>query len=70
MKTKKCAGLAGEAGEEDEVLASGKHEGGEDVDGGGLAGAVRAEEAEDGALFDLQVDSVDAERGLGRCYGA
>jgi hypothetical protein len=90
------AGLAGEAGEEDEVLGSGEHlvdagvlagqadeladlvglgchvvagnggaafvggdEGGEDVDGGGLAGAVRAEEAEDGALFDVQVDSVD-----------
>jgi hypothetical protein len=38
---------------------------GEDVDGGGLAGAVRAEESEDGALFDCQVDAVDRGYGAG-----
>jgi len=34
-------------------------QGGEDVDGGGLAGAIAAEEAEDGALLDRQADPAD-----------
>jgi hypothetical protein len=32
---------------------------GEDVDGGGLAGAVRAEERKDGARRHVEIDSVD-----------
>jgi hypothetical protein len=42
------------------------------VDGGGLAGAVRAEEAEDGAFLDLQIDAVDRGYGaeaLGQAFG-
>ena len=34
----------------------GSREGGEDADGGGLAGAVVAEEAEDGAGGDVEVE--------------
>ena len=50
-----CHVVAGDGG----VACVGGDQGGEDVDGGGLASAVRAEEPEDGALFDLQVDSGD-----------
>jgi hypothetical protein len=37
----------------------GGDQGGEDVDGGRLAGAVRAEQGEDGALGNVQVDAVE-----------
>jgi hypothetical protein len=47
-------------------------QGGEDVDGGGLAGAIAAEEAEDGALLDRQADPADRRyraEALGQAFG-
>jgi hypothetical protein len=49
-----------------------RDQGGEDADDGGLAGAVRAEEAEDGAGGDGQVDAVHRRGGteaLGQAAG-
>ena len=37
----------------------GLQDGRQDADDGGLAGAVRAEQPEDGALCDLEVDAVE-----------
>ena len=42
-----------------ELAAVGVDEGGQDLDDGGLAGAVRAEEGEDRALGHGQVDAVE-----------
>jgi hypothetical protein len=42
-----------------QVAGVGGDEGGEDLDGGGLAGAVRAEQGEDGAGRHRQVDAVE-----------
>ena len=40
------------------LAAVGPDEGGQDLHGGGLAGAVGAEQREDGSLGNLQVDAV------------
>ena len=48
------------------VAGVGLEQAGEDGDGGGLAGAVGAEQAEDLALFDGERDVVDRDRALGR----
>jgi hypothetical protein len=50
-------GLHVVAGHQD-LAAAGRDQGGEDLDGGGLAGAVGPEQGEDGALGDGQVDAV------------
>ena len=54
------------SGSRDDVVAAdaglaavGGEEGGEDVDHGGLAGAVRSEQGEDGAFGDVEVDAVE-----------
>ena len=46
---------AGDAG----AAGVGAGEGGEDADGGALARAVGAEQAEDGARLDLEVEAVE-----------
>src|SRR2546430_6762 len=52
--------LAGDVeAEHRRVAGVGPQERGEDTDGGGLAGAVRAQEPEDGAGRNLEVDSVE-----------
>ena len=56
--------LGGDVVAGDSGAAGGRaHEGAEDVDGGGLAGAVRAEEAEYLALLHLEADVVDGGKG-------
>jgi hypothetical protein len=53
-------GLPGQVVTGDLHLAGvGADQGGQDVDGGGLAGAVGAEQREDRALGDLEVDAVE-----------
>jgi hypothetical protein len=43
---------------EHDRAAIGLHETDDHVEGGGLAGTVRAEEADDFAFFDLNIDAV------------
>jgi hypothetical protein len=59
---------AGDAG----AAPIGLEQRGEDAHGGGLAGAVRPEQAEDGALLRLEVDAVESDDvavGLGQAGG-
>ena len=44
----------------------GRSQAGDGLDGGGLAGAVRAEDGEDLALLDVEGDAVDGRRGRRR----
>ena len=55
-------GVAGDDG----VAAAGLQQAGEHGDGGALAGAVGAEQAEDLALVDVEADAVDGQHALGR----
>jgi len=59
---------AGESGGADDVDAcdadaagGGLHAGGTDADGGGLAGAIGAEQAVELALLDVEVDAIDGD---------
>ena len=63
-------GIADEGGLGEDVVAvefgragGGGHEGGEDTDGGGFAGSVGAEEPDDAAGGDVEIDVIESEDG-------
>ncbi|GAA4964504.1 hypothetical protein GCM10023238_35180 [Streptomyces heliomycini] len=72
MERRTASGCLSTSSGDDGLAAVGPQQGGQAADGGGLARAVRPEQAQDGALGDFEVDAVqcpDVPEGLDQTFG-